>query len=86
MQIWGGDPGAFDVYSATRQPNFTTAEDYKATSVSFSAKWYYQAGYITTSNAKIKRWQEKDPVYQNILKNAPRSAKTSDAHKLKVSG
>lgn len=85
MQFCGVDPGYNEVLVANIATTFGSKRQYKASTTSFSAGWYFQYSHVTTSNAKIAKWQQDDPTYAAMVDNIPHSPKSCDPHKLKVS-
>ena len=82
-QVCGVDPGRNEVFVASTQPHFTNHADYKASTTSFSAGRYFQQSSVTTSNARIANWQQRDATYKAIIANMP-SAKTCNPLALQV--
>ena len=60
------DPGSTDIFNATTEP-VNTGPDYKTKVQRCSSKQYFQDSYINTRKAKIKRWQDLDPIMQSIV-------------------
>ena len=66
MQIRGVDPGWDNIYTASSATRYT-GPDYKSTVRKYTSKQYFQDSHTTTSNAKIRKWQQDDQLWRDIV-------------------